>query len=367
MLNFNNRMPISLMTPSFRFLYSLSVSLATVLALSSCQSPSSDKASFDKTSFDEASWRKAHEIWQQDRMNELLGERGWAKVTGLDWLEEGSYRLGSAKDNDLILDAASAAAYVGTLTLIDPQSVDKGTVVSSSDVKPGAEGIPKDKRKDSTLVVQFTAHPDAEIWQKAWKKVPQDSSRIQTLTLQADYTGNQTILRTGSLQFGIIRRGGKLALRSWDDRAETFTGFHEIPTYPLEPSWVVPGVFKRHKTPKSIPLLNIIGITEPNPSDGYLEFVWKGSTYTLDVVAKPSDTELFVIFGDPSNAKETYGAGRYLYVDRPDTLASETPVLIDFNKAYNPPCAFTAYATCPLPPEQNKLPFKVNAGEKRYH
>ncbi len=300
-----------------------------LVTLSSCQ---------QTPGFDEANWQKEHATWREERRAELLGERGWAKVSGMDWLEQGSYRIGSARDNDIILAAGSAPAYVGTISLLEAQ----GTLES-----------------DSTMVVQFTAHPDAEIWQ--------DSSRVQAMTMLPDYTGDQTILRTGSVQLGIIRRGGKLALRTWDDQAESFTGFHDIPSYPLEAAWIVKGIFKRHKTPKSIDLLNIIGITEANPSDGYLEFEWQGSTYTLDVVAKPSDTELFVIFGDPTNLKETYGAGRYLYVDRADTLASETPVILDFNKAYNPPCAFTAYATCPLPPDQNKLPFKVTAGEKRYH
>jgi uncharacterized protein (DUF1684 family) len=164
----------------------------------------------------------------------------------------------------------------------------------------------------------------------------------------------------------IIRRSGRFALRTWDQNAETLANFREIPIFEPDPSWVIPATFFRYDSPRNLVLTTLVGTSDDNPNDGYLEFELKGENYRFDVVATRSDTTLFVVFGDPTNKDETYGGGRYMYVDRPDTSASKSKVIIDFNKAYNPPCAFTAYSTCAFPPEQNKIPIKVTAGEKRY-
>jgi len=277
---------------------------------------------------DENQWSADLEAWRATRMDKLLGDRGWASVTGLDWLNEGSNTLGSLRGSTVQFDSASAAERVGTLWIRDGQ-------------------------------IQFEADASAEVYL--------DTVRVTAINMLPDDTGAQTILNTGTVQFAVIRRGTQLGVRTWDTRAETLVNFEEIPIYTPDPNWVIPATFHRYEPIRFMDLATVIDIPEKNPSDGYLEFAYAGETYTLDVIAEPADTSLFVIFADATNRTDTYGAGRYIYVDRKDTAASTSAILIDFNRAYNPPCAFTAFATCALPPEQNKLPFPIPAGEKRAH
>jgi len=275
----------------------------------------------------ESQWAEELDQWRENRIKELKSDRGWLSLTGMDWLKEGANTLGSDASNDIRFKDVSAPKMVGMIYMM----------------------------ADSFL---FVADPAAEVFL--------EGKSITKIKMEADDTGNQTILSSGTVQFGIIKRSGRYALRTWDDRAETLANFGEIPIYEPNPNWVIPANFHRYNPPRNLVLNTLAGTSDDNPNDGYLEFNYQGETYQFDVVASPADTSLFVVFGDPTNKDETYGGGRYMYVDRPDTSASLTKVIIDFNKAYNPPCAFTAFSTCAFPPEQNKLPFKVLAGEKRY-
>jgi len=277
---------------------------------------------------DENQWSVELETWRAKRMDGLLGERGWASVTGLDWLGDGANTLGSLRGSTVQFDSVSAAERVGTIWLRDGQ-------------------------------ILFEADANAEVYL--------DTIRVTEINMLPDDTGLQTILSTGTIQFAVIRRGTQLGVRTWDTQAETLVNFEGIPIYTPDPNWVVPATFHRYDPIRFMDLATVIDIPEKNPSDGYLEFVYAGETYNLDVIAESADTSLFVIFADETNRTDTYGAGRYIYVDRKDTAASISSVLIDFNRSYNPPCAFTAFATCALPPEQNKLPFPIPTGEKRYH
>jgi len=108
-------------------------------------------------------------------------------------------------------------------------------------------------------------------------------------------------------------------------------------------------------------IMNVLGMASGETSPGAIVFTVDGQTYRLDALTEPDEPRYFMIIADKTNGKETYGAGRYLYVDPADAGGH---VVIDFNKAYSPPCAFTNFATCPLPPEQNRLPFAIEAGEK---
>ena len=276
---------------------------------------------------DEAQWSGELETWRSGRLERLLGERGWATITGLDWLDPGANLVGSARGSRVQFDSASAAPEVGTLYLTD-----------------GA--------------TRFVASPGAEVFQ--------DDEPVSEIEMLADFTGNQTILKTGTVHFAVLRRGDRYGVRTWDSRAPILEQFGEIPIYTPDPSWMLPATFHRYTPSKTIEVSTVLGIPETNPSDGYLEFRYGGEAFRLDVIGTRADTSLFVIVGDLTNQTETYGAGRYLYVDRKDTSATTSPVWIDFNRLYNPPCAFTAYSTCAFPPEQNKLPFPITAGEKRY-
>jgi uncharacterized protein len=276
---------------------------------------------------DEALWAVELEQWREKRINDLKTDRGWLSLTGMDWLKEGSNTMGSDVSNDIRFQDGSSAAKVGMIYMM----------------------------ADSFL---FVTDPGAEVFY--------EDEPITGIKMEADDTGNQTILRSGTVQFGIIKRAGKFALRTWDSRAESLANFGEIPIYEPDPNWVISATFHRYDPPRNLVLITLAGTSDDNPNDGYLEFTHEGNTFRFDVVASRADTSLFVVFGDPTNKDETYGGGRYMYVDRPDTSASLSKVIIDFNKAYNPPCAFTAFSTCAFPPEQNKLPFKVLAGERRY-
>lgn len=280
-----------------------------------------------KPVLNEAQWALELEEWREKRITDLKAERGWLSLTGMDWLKEGANTLGTNASNDIRFQDGSAYDKVGVIYMM----------------------------ADSFL---FVADPGAEVFY--------EGQAITQIKMEPDYTGNQTILSTGTIQLGIIRRSGRFALRTWDKNAETLANFGIIPIYEPDPSWVIPATFHRYDPPRNLILTTLVGTSDDNPNDGYLEFIHEGETYRFDVVASRADTSLFLVFGDLTNKDETYGGGRYMYIDRPDTSASQSSVIIDFNKAYNPPCAFTAFSTCAFPPEQNKLPFKVLAGEKRY-
>jgi uncharacterized protein len=279
------------------------------------------------TTIDEVKWADELETWRAGRMERLIGERGWASITGLDWLESGSNLVGSARGSRVQFDSASAAPSVGVIYLEDG-------------------------------VIRFEAAQDAEVYH--------NGEPVSEIELVGDLTKNQVILSTGTVQFAILRRGDKFGVRTWDSQAPILKDFGDIPIYTPDPSWYIQATFHRYEPTKYIDLVTVLDVSENNPVDGYFEFQYAGETFRLDALGVRADTSLFVIIGDITNRDETYGAGRYLYVDRYDTAASVTQVWIDFNRVYNPPCAFTAYSTCAFPPEQNKLPFPLTAGEKRY-
>jgi uncharacterized protein len=179
--------------------------------------------------------------------------------------------------------------------------------------------------------------------------------------VSADVTGKPTILQLGSLTFYVIKRGDRLGVRIKDKTSPMLASFKGIDEYPIRPEWRVVARFEPYKD-KKIPIANIIGQVADEKSPGTLVFDWQGKTYRLDALDGGEDGSLFVVFGDQTNGKEAYGAGRFLDTDPP----KDGKVVVDFNTAYNPPCAFTAFATCPLPPAQNKLAVRVEAGEKKF-
>jgi uncharacterized protein (DUF1684 family) len=178
-----------------------------------------------------------------------------------------------------------------------------------------------------------------------------------------DVEGEPTVLKLGELDFFVIERGGRLAVRVRDLKSEAGHSFRGIKSYPIEVRWRVAARFAPYDPPKQIPIATINGTLIDEASSGALVFAVDGQSYRLDVLGKPGDKSLFVIFSDETTGRETYGGGRYLYAPAP---GADGLVDLDFNKAYNPPCVFTDYATCPLPPRQNRLPFRIEAGEMNY-
>jgi uncharacterized protein (DUF1684 family) len=270
---------------------------------------------------DPAVYVKEVETWRRQRLASLKREDGWLTLVGLYWLKPGANRFGSDPGNPVILPEGKAPGVAGTL-------VRDGDTVRLN-VEPGlaltADGKP--------------ASPG--------------------MTVSADASGKPTILELGSLSFYVIKRGDRLGVRIKDKTSPMLTRFQGIDEYPIRPEWRIEARFEPYKD-KKIPIANIIGQVAEETSPGAVVFDREGKTYRVDAL-EGDDGGLFLVFGDQTNGSETYGAGRFLDTGAP----RDGKVVVDFNTAYNPPCAFTAFATCPLPPAQNKLALRVEAGEKK--
>lgn len=298
-----------------RFLFMTALALA--LTAGACRSQNVAKV-------DEGAYRQQIEKWHTERAASLTKEDGWLTLVGLFWLKEGENRLGSDQANDIRLPQGKAPQFAGSLR------VEKGVV---------------------TLVAQ----PQSGITSAG--------QPVTSLVLKSDADEEPTVLNLGTLSFYLIKRGDQLGLRVKDKENPARTNFAGLDYFPVDSKWLIASKFEPYNPPKMIPITNVLGMVEDQPSPGRLVFDVAGKPYSLDAIAEQGTKELFVIFKDETSGKETYGAGRYLYADPADASGI---VQLDFNKAYNPPCAFTSFATCPLPPMQNKLAMRVEAGEKQY-
>ena len=265
------------------------------------------------------------EAWKKNRDTRLRSEDGWLTLVGLHWLREGDNTFGSAKTNNVVM-TAKAPASMGVLTL----QGDKVTL--------------KPARAASLMI---------------------DGKRVTApVELKPDTDENgPTNVKSGSLLFYAIKRGDRYGVRVKDPESEARTNFKGMEYYPVDPKWRFEARFEPYTPVKQISITDITGMTSDNPSPGALVFEVDGRTVRLDPILEGTDN-LFIIFKDDTARDTTYPAGRYLYSKMP---GPDGKVVVDFNKAYNPPCAFTDFATCPLPPRQNDLPFRIEAGEKRYH
>lgn len=264
------------------------------------------------------------ETWRSQRLAGLTSENGWLTLVGLYWLRPGDNTLGRAPGNTITLDHPGLAKAAGSFVLEQTQ-------------------------------VRFVAPADAG--------VTLDGQPVTQVSMKPDTSGAPTILASGSLRFLIIERGGKLGVRVRDVEHPLRTQFAGLEYFPVDPEWARPAQFHAYVPVKRIPIANVLGMVVDMDSPGYLTFEAAGREWRLDALSEGADAEeLFLMFADATSGRETYGAGRYLYVPLP--VAGE--VLVDFNKAYNPPCAFNEFATCPLPPRQNRLTLRVDAGERSY-
>lgn len=263
------------------------------------------------------------EEWHTKRIERLKSPTGWLSLVGLHWLKEGENTFGSDSMNQLIFPK-KAPAFCGSFFLQNGKvslSVAKGIQIVSNE-KP-----------------------------------------IERMELRSDVDSNTTILQMNSFRFFIIKRGNEFAIRLRDTENPLITSFNGIERYPVDPSWFIEAKFEPFDPPKIIPVPTILGTIDSSQCPGVLVFEIDGDIFRLEPVLEEGSDELFIIFGDKTNGSETYGGGRFLYAKKP---GADNKVFIDFNKAYNPPCVFTEFATCPLPPSQNKLPIKITAGEKMW-
>ena len=265
------------------------------------------------------------ETWRAERLASLTSEDGWLTVVGLFWLRPGENRFGADPGNEVVLPGKGTPAVAGTLEL----------------------------REDGTVLL----HPGPGAG------VTLGGSPATEQKLAPDRTGKPDILAAGPVRFYLIERGGKLAVRVKDPHSARRVGLAGIRYFPVDPARRIEGTFEPYPAPREVVVATVQGPEQKMLAPGLVRFQLGGKTLVLEpFVSSPDDTSFFFVFRDATSGTETYGAGRFL--DTPAPKAPSTSVVLDFNKAYSPPCAFTPYATCPLPPRQNELPVRIEAGEK---
>jgi len=310
---------------SSSFLLSL---VATVAFFSACQKSNKPAAAFDASAH-----RSEIQKWESDRLASLTKEDGWLTLVGLFWLKEGENKFGSDPKNAVVLPRDKAPGFAGSLLL------EKGRV-------------------------HLLAKPETKIAVRDPKGEAKVATPITSLDLKDDNDdAGPTVLTLGSLLINVVKRGERTGVRVKDTESQTRREFKGLDYFPIDPKWRIEARFEPYQPAKTIPITNVLGMTDDETSPGAFAFEVDGKTYRIDPILEKGETDWFVMIADQTTGKETYGAGRYLYVTPPDASGK---VVIDFNKAYSPPCAFTNFATCPLPPRQNHLPFRIEAGEKKY-
>jgi hypothetical protein len=244
--------------------------------------------------------------WHARREAALKAENGWLSLAGLFWMHEGANSFGADSANEIALPDGPARA-------------------GAFDLQHGQVTVAMDHTRRALA-------PDSE-----------------------------DVVKVGRLELLLIKRGDRIGIRVKDPESQARRQFHGIESFPASEAWRVKAKFVPE--PRRIPILNVLGQTETSDSPGYAVFHLAGREFRLyPILEEPDAKQLFFIFRDQTSGKETYGAGRFLYTELP----KDGQVILDFNKAYNPPCAFTPFATCPLPPPENRLAARIEAGEKTY-
>ena len=286
-----------------------------ILVLTSCKNST-------ERSEEALKYKAEMEAWHQKRVDRLLSPIGWVNVRGLFWLKEGINSFGSAKNNDVVFPEGKIADKAGFFIL-----------------------------RDSTVTMQVL--PDV--------KIISNGEPVTSLAIFKSDTSKAKELEAGSLRWFVIKRDDKIGVRLRDLETDNLKHFKGINRFDSDLKWRLKA---KLTTPpgKKIEMTNVLGQTYFNTVKGTLTFTIDDKQYQLDAIDE--EGKFFIIFGDLTNDKTTYGSGRYLYAAVPQ---SGDEVILDFNQAINPPCAFTEFATCLLPPKQNILPIEITAGEKNYH
>jgi len=261
------------------------------------------------------------------RLARLQRPDGWLSLVGMHWLERGTTRVGSAKDNGTQLRVGPP--HIGIVTLDKNDTI---TFAPESGADITVDGQP------AKGTVKLVSDADA-----------------------GDKGPTLVGFNKGDASFIVIKRGDRYALRVKDALASTRTGFEPIPYFDIDPAFRIKARFKAHPPGQKIQVLNIIGIYEPMDNPGTVTFEKDGKSFTMEAIDE-GDHRLFFTFADRTSGHESYAAARFLYASYP---GPDGTTIVDFNKTYDPPCAFTPYATCPLPPASNRLDIAIRAGEKK--
>jgi uncharacterized protein len=291
--------------------------LATVLMIFlSLRAPSASAAAGD------GAYRAEIEKWRQLHIAHLKAEDGYLSIAGLFWLKEGVNRFGSAAANDIVLPADSVPGQAGEFTLQNG----KVTVHLNHGVTAFLDGKP---------VVETTMLPDTD------DKGP-------------------SLLAFGDITLLVHASGARQAIRMRDKNSRFLRDFAGLQWFPIDESYRVAAQFVPYDSPREVEMPTILGDVDKLTSPGEVVFTLRGHELRMQALAE--DQKLWFVFRDQTSGKETYGAARFLYADLP----KDGKTVLDFNESYNPPCAFNPYTTCPLPPAENRLPIRVEAGELRY-
>lgn len=271
--------------------------------------------------YSEDNWQQQVKQWQVKRDQSLRKPFGWVSLVGMEWFHNGDNNIGSGADNNIIL--SHGPINIGSFNLNGSN-------------------------------MNFT--PEKGV------KIKADDVLIQnTIPVKMDTSGSPTVFTVDSFQFYVIERG-KPALRIKDSKADTLLNFSGVEYFPVTEKYYLDAEFIPYKPEKDIEIINVLGLLTKEKSPGKLKFNLDGTDYELDTL--DAGDSYYLIFADRTSGRTTYGPGRFLYVDKP--AAGQSLTKINFNRAYNPPCAFTDYSTCPLPPPQNRLRAFIEAGEKKY-
>jgi uncharacterized protein (DUF1684 family) len=265
----------------------------------------------------DAAYLQSFEKWKGELVDDL--RQNWLVLAGLFWLKPGANTFGSAADNAIVLP--SGAAHAGVFQL-------QGQAVS------------------------------VELQRDAQAKI--DGKSLSQATLQADVTGKATVLEMGSLRMHLIQRGQRLGIRVKDLNSERARNYAGPIFFPLDMTYRITGTFVPSDGKKTVDVPNVLGDVTPTPIAGEVHFKLNGQDLTLTALSGDPAKGLSFVMGDLSGKTDTYPGGRFLDSDP----VVDGNVVLDFNRAYNPPCAVTPYATCPLAPKENRLPVSIAAGEK---
>lgn len=266
-------------------------------------------------------YKKEINKWRNRRITNLKRDNGWLNLVGLYWLKQGTNTFGSDQTNNIVFPSG-APKFIGKFIL-------NGNSVTAK------------------------INNGVDVYHKG--------SKVTAITLKDDMSPEAMVLAVGPFRFFVIKRGDRYGIRLRNLDAPLVKNFKGIKYYPIDKKWRVKAKFEKYNTPKILSIPTVIGTIEEDTSFGRLKFNINGKEYGLDPIN--ADKKFFIILADETSGNETYGGGRFLYAPKPDSTGT---TIIDFNKAYNPPCAFTKYATCPLPPKDNYLKLKITAGEKVY-
>ena len=264
--------------------------------------------------------------WREWRIAQLKDPSGYLNQIGLYWLEPGSYSFGSVETNDIVFDG-NAPPEIGTFTVT-------------------SDGV------------SMTVLPGVD--------VQSDGFQVEELAIAADNTGHGISVTHGSLEWAVVERAGRYGVRLRDFEHPFVEGFGPLPYFDIDPSFRVEAILRRYAEPKIANVGTVIeGLGYHPSSPGVVEFEIGGQRYELE--AYTSGERLFYVFGDQTSQDATYGAGRFLYSTNP---GEDGKTVLDFNKSYSPPCAFNDFSTCPVASPRNRLPVRIEAGEKyepRFH